>query len=242
VSEDFQAMMCPEDVPDELVDLFNQAEADACTNGSSGKDAARAGFAAMLTAHKATLRAEFAQEIKSFVEAAKNGLTTIDELITEVYDPGPQAYGDRTILWGELSNLAPDLRHAADLGDSPFDLYRERAHLIAALAAVYPAVIAYSDEHNPEWPVIYVYLSQRTQVSWHLNKRDLDLFEHVQVVDKDHPDAEWDGHTTEEKYELIAQFAKRRSALRKLTRDWVDMNDETFYTSFNRSVEELNGE
>ncbi|MEU5442778.1 MULTISPECIES: WDGH domain-containing protein [Streptomyces] len=73
-------------------------------------------------------------------------------------------------------------------------VYRERAHLVAHLAAAYPSSIGYADPSEPEWAVVVVNLPTG-QVTWHVAPSDMDLFEHV------HRGAEgWDGHTTEEKY------------------------------------------
>jgi hypothetical protein len=75
------------------------------------------------------------------------------------------------------------------------DVYRERAHLVAHLAAVYPSVLVYrADPDAPDWPVIFIRLPAG-QVSWHVNPEDLDLFDHVNVGTET-----WDGHTTDEKY------------------------------------------
>jgi hypothetical protein len=89
-------------------------------------------------------------------------------------------------------------------------VYRERAHLVAHVASLYPSVIAYSDPSEPEWPVVYVD-SPAGQLSWHLSKDDLDLFPHVPVVPADDSRAQWDGHTTEEKYERIGSLAGKVS-------------------------------
>jgi hypothetical protein len=85
------------------------------------------------------------------------------------------------------------------------DVYRERARLVALVAKLYPAVIAYSDPNEPEWPVIYM-AAPTGQLSWHLSQSDLDLFPHVPVVEPDDPRAQWDGHTTHEKYLRIGRL------------------------------------
>lgn len=77
------------------------------------------------------------------------------------------------------------------------DIYRERAHLVAFLARAYPSVIGY-DAAEPDWPVIYI-STPEGQLSWHLSKSDLDLFEGVQQTTC----VTWDGHTTEQKYERL---------------------------------------
>lgn len=84
-------------------------------------------------------------------------------------------------------------------------LYRERAHLIAHLAAVYPAVIG-TDPGVPGWPVVYIGLAEG-QVSWHVSPADMDLFAHVPRG----PDARWDGHSVAEKYARLDRATTRRS-------------------------------
>jgi hypothetical protein len=80
-------------------------------------------------------------------------------------------------------------------------LYRERAHLVAHLAASYPSVIA-PDPEEPDWPVVYVALPAG-QVSWHIAQRDMDLFRHVPSGD-----ARWDGHDVAEKYGRLDEHTR----------------------------------
>lgn len=81
--------------------------------------------------------------------------------------------------------------------------YRERAHLLAHFAALYPSHIGPTDPQAPEWPVLTVE-TPAGQMSWHIAERDLDLFEHVQPTGPEHRG--WDGHTTEEKYERLRRL------------------------------------
>ena len=83
--------------------------------------------------------------------------------------------------------------------------YRERAHLVALLAAMTPgAVIAPAlDIDEPGWWIAYLTIGGR-QCSWHISPRDATLFGHVEHVTVDDPRAQWDGHSTEEKYAGIA--------------------------------------
>ncbi|MGW7726266.1 hypothetical protein ACWGJ6_23390 [Streptomyces canus] len=85
--------------------------------------------------------------------------------------------------------------------------YRERAHLVALLAALTDgAVITYAaDVEEPGWQIVYLTLGGR-QASWHISPRDADLFTHVERVEHDDPRGHWDGHTTEEKYAGIAAW------------------------------------
>ncbi|MFI1701986.1 hypothetical protein ACH419_39400 [Streptomyces bobili] len=85
--------------------------------------------------------------------------------------------------------------------------YRERAHLVALLAAMTDgAVITYApDIEEPGWQIVYLTLGGH-QCSWHIAPRDADLFQHVERVAALDVRALWDGHTTEEKYERIAAW------------------------------------
>lgn len=77
-------------------------------------------------------------------------------------------------------------------------VYRERAHLVAHLAAIYPSVLVHgADAAEPDWPVLFVGLPTG-QATWHISPSDLDLFEHVPAGA-----ATWDGHSTTEKYERV---------------------------------------
>jgi len=88
--------------------------------------------------------------------------------------------------------------------------YRERAHLVALLAAMTPeAVIAPAlDVDEPAWKIAYLTIGSR-QCSWHIAPRDAELFVHVEHVQADDPRAQWDGHTTIEKYDRIQEHIRR---------------------------------
>ncbi|MFJ4960221.1 hypothetical protein [Streptomyces sp. NPDC088739] len=84
-----------------------------------------------------------------------------------------------------------------DDGDTPqvAALYRERAHLVAALCSSRPAVMI-PDPENDGWGIVYVN-DGHGQMSWHIAPDDLPLFRGIVMWRATH---EWDGHTTEEKY------------------------------------------
>ncbi len=86
--------------------------------------------------------------------------------------------------------------------------YRERAHLVALLAAMTDgAVIAPApDVDEPGWQIAYLTIGGH-QATWHISPRDADLFAHIEPVDPDDPRAQWDGHGTELKYARIAAYA-----------------------------------
>lgn len=87
--------------------------------------------------------------------------------------------------------------------------YRERAHLVALLAAMTDgAVIAPApDVDEPGWQIAYLTIGGR-QASWHISPRDADLVACVPHVSADHPAAQWDGHTTDDKYDRIRQHTR----------------------------------
>lgn len=90
--------------------------------------------------------------------------------------------------------------------------YRERAHLLAWLATHYPAVTTPApDVDEPGWQLLYL-TAPTGQLSWHIAPRDAELLAHVERVEPDDPRAQWDGHTTEEKYERIRQLPARAAA------------------------------
>lgn len=106
---------------------------------------------------------------------------------------------------GQPGNVPNDPLQADDTDRA---LYRERAHLVAFLAACYPSLIAYNDPDEPNWPVVYVD-SPAGQLSWHINPDDLDLFRHVTCNTVHYLRGQWDGHDTEEKYRRLDQVTRR---------------------------------
>ncbi|WP_149563198.1 hypothetical protein [Streptomyces cacaoi] len=81
--------------------------------------------------------------------------------------------------------------------------YRERAQLLAWLATLVPAVITpATDVDEDGWQLLYLHTAVG-QLSWHIHPRDAELFAHVEHVPTDDPRAQWDGHTTDEKYQRI---------------------------------------
>ncbi|WP_280410711.1 hypothetical protein [Nocardia asiatica] len=83
----------------------------------------------------------------------------------------------------------------------PDTIYRERAHLVAHLAAIYPAVV-WVDPDEPDWPVVAVELSTG-QAAWHIAPADMHLFAHVPRGEN-----RWDGHSTSEKYDRIDEATR----------------------------------
>lgn len=97
--------------------------------------------------------------------------------------------------------------------------YRERAHLLAWLSALHPAnavITPATDVDEPGWQLLYL-LVGGWQMSWHIAPSDAGLFAHVEHVDPSDPRAQWDGHTTEAKYQRIQEHAARLSEARAAT-------------------------
>lgn len=88
-------------------------------------------------------------------------------------------------------------------------VYRERARLIAYLAAQHPSwLVLDGDPAEPGWYVLYV-LAPTGQMSWHISEEDVDLFDHVRRITPDgfhEVHGGWDGHTTKEKYERLRRL------------------------------------
>lgn len=78
------------------------------------------------------------------------------------------------------------------------DVYAERNQLVAHLASRYDSAIGI-DPNEPDWPVIYIELPTG-QVSWHINRDELPVFDGVPWNHNREVEIKWDGHTTEEKY------------------------------------------
>lgn len=88
-----------------------------------------------------------------------------------------------------------------DLCSSSLDAaYRERAHLVAHLASLYPSHIGYNDPSAPDWALVTIE-APGGQMTWHVAPGDMDLFGHVQPTNR--ICRGWDGHTTDEKYERL---------------------------------------
>lgn len=83
------------------------------------------------------------------------------------------------------------------------EAYFERNQLVALLARLFPSGIKKTtiEGWDPEWHNC-VYIDLPTgQASWHYHDRETNLFCGLPPYE-----GEWDGHTTEEKYERIASI------------------------------------
>ncbi|MBE4783943.1 hypothetical protein [Streptomyces caniscabiei] len=106
----------------------------------------------------------------------------------------------------EASALSHHYRDELERAEKERDgAYRERAQLLAWLAALHPAttvITASPDVDEDGWQLLYL-VAGGWQLSWHIHPRDAELFRHVTVVDVTDVRAQWDGHGSEQKYERI---------------------------------------
>lgn len=109
---------------------------------------------------------------------------------------------------GVVEDVA-DVREAMLRAEQERDgAYRERAQLVAWLAAMHEAVIAPApDVDEPGWQIVYLYAGG-WQMSWHIHPDDAHLFLRVEQVPAEHPRAQWDGHSTEQKYNRIRNHTR----------------------------------
>lgn len=91
---------------------------------------------------------------------------------------------------------------AADLINAA---YAERNKLVAYLASQFPSGIKRTEiaGWDAEWHGCVYIDTPVGQMSWHYHDREADLFAHLPPYD-----GEWDGHTTEQKYERLAALGK----------------------------------
>lgn len=100
----------------------------------------------------------------------------------------------------ELDEYVEDLRRQKD------EAYSERNKLVALLSKFLPSYIGRHEESDKDWEedwmnIIYIYLPNGIQMSWHIHDDELEYFEHLE-----RKDIVWDNSTTEEKYERMRNF------------------------------------
>lgn len=84
--------------------------------------------------------------------------------------------------------------------------YSERNTLVALLTTLFPAGIRRTEipGWQPEWHnCVYVDLPNG-QAAWHYHDREAHLFQHLPPYTR-----EWDGHTTEQKYQRIMELVRK---------------------------------
>lgn len=110
-------------------------------------------------------------------------------------------YLDHTAVAQKMLDQQSDINRLTAERDGA---YRERAHLVAHLASLYPSHIGPNDPTTPDWAVLTLE-TPTGQMSWHIAPDDIGLFEHVPTTTNE---PAWDGHTTEQKYERLRALAK----------------------------------
>jgi hypothetical protein len=122
-------------------------------------------------------------------------------------DAAPRPLTAPDVVAGLLADVAARDERLAEVTAERDKAYRERAHLVAYLAAAYPA--QWADEGS-DWPVVYVQ-TPAGQMSWHIARADQELFGHVRPMGEGTA-PQWDGHTTEAKYERLAELTRMMAA------------------------------
>lgn len=121
----------------------------------------------------------------------------ITALARQAETAGFDTAATKRLLTRRTDSLLERAKRAEDQLDT---VYRERAHLVAHLAAIHPAHIGHTDPGAPEYAVLTVE-TPAGQMTWHIAERDMDLFAHVQSTSR--ICRSWDGHTTDEKYQRL---------------------------------------
>ncbi len=128
--------------------------------------------------------------------------------------------------------------------------YTERNRLVAFMASIFPSALTKTDIEgwHPEWHWCVYIFTRKGQLSWHIHESQLSMFDHVerrQVV--------WDGHTTDEKYQRLAElcFLARPRAFgpRVMSEqswahhiDYGGLNGGTYWLSWTHKFRNRNGE
>lgn len=101
------------------------------------------------------------------------------------------------------------LEARAELVAAKDGAYRERDELVALLSKLYPSHLSEHDpddsDWNPAWRMIVCVHTPWGQAAWHVKwDTEYALFDHL---DQDDVYSDWDGHTTEQKYDRLRQAA-----------------------------------
>lgn len=135
----------------------------------------------------------------------------------EPYDRSSSSY---TIAESDVRTVLADrdalAARVAELEAALNGSYRERAQLLGLTAVNYPALITEAvdipcDHRTCEgrhWHLLVMTIDGH-QATWHIHPDDMGLWSHVPYVPPDDPRVQWDGHTTEQKYERILEYTVR---------------------------------
>ena len=101
-------------------------------------------------------------------------------------------------------------------------VYTERNRLVAFIASIYPSGV--KKTAIPGWDEAWhgcVYIDLPVgQASWHFHDSEAHLFAHLPPYE-----SEWDGHTTEEKYERLSLAANHAKQTDELLADYMKFAD-----------------
>lgn len=103
------------------------------------------------------------------------------------------------------------------------DAYRERNQLVAALSRIFPAHLARHPDEDTAWDddwrwIVCVHINTgmekrfetvQSQATWHIHDSEINLFPHLDEAPND-----WDGHSTEEKYNRLRHIVLKETPQR----------------------------
>ena len=147
------------------------------------------------------LRDEAANEKVQFLEKKNSNLLDSSNTVLKVKADQDVRLAD---LQAELERVRGELAKMRERKDGA---YLERNRVVAALASCFPSGIsrtAIEGWHDDWHGCVYIDLPTG-QVSWHYHDSHAHLFAHLPPYTK-----QWDGHTTEEKYERVALLQHRQ--------------------------------
>lgn len=86
--------------------------------------------------------------------------------------------------------------------------YKERDMLVCLLSKIFPAWLVRHPESDKEWEddwrwIVFILLPTG-QASWHIHDSELEWFKHLENRKQEW---DWDGHTTEQKYERVMEVS-----------------------------------
>ena len=110
--------------------------------------------------------------------------------------------------------------------------YTERNRLVAFIASIYPSGV--KKTAIPGWDEAWhncVYIDLPVgQASWHYHNDEAHLFAHLPPYE-----SEWDGHTTEEKYERLSLVANHAKQTDELLADYMKLADALMIQTNNQN-------
>lgn len=109
---------------------------------------------------------------------------------------------------GYVQRLQKKLEELAHERDAT---YLERNRLVCFLSKIFPSYRGLHETTNSKWDkqwmnIIYIE-TPKGQLSWHIHQSLLPMFEHLELRGT-MLGPNWDGHTTEEKYQRLASLTK----------------------------------